>query len=67
MWGFSNLISDPNKRTSCATALNNNPQTRGMAPSRPSILAIHAQLYLSFLRFPTTAQCSKGEEQKSWV
>ena len=54
MKGVITHVSYLNRRTTCNTALKNTPKTREMAPSHTSILAICAELFRAFRRFPTT-------------
>ena len=55
MRGVVTQVFDPIRSTACTTALKNIPETHGLAPSRPSILAIRAHLFCAFRRFPTNA------------
>ena len=54
MQGVITHVSNYNIRTACTTTLKNIPENLGLAPSRPSILAICDQLFRDFLRLPTT-------------
>ena len=55
MQGFRTHVSDPKINTICTNTLKNIQDTLWSAPSRPSILVIHAQLFYAFSKFPTTA------------
>ena len=55
MQGVITHVSNYNIRNACTTTLKNIPENLGLAPSRPSILAICDQLFRDFLRLPTTA------------
>ena len=55
MWGDRTYVSDLNSSNACTTALKNIPDTLGLEPSCPRILASRSQIIRTFLSFPTTA------------
>ena len=52
--GFRTHVSAHKSNNTCATALKNNPETFGSAPSRLKIRVIRVQLFLAFLRLTDT-------------
>ena len=61
MRGVITHVYDLEICTACTTALKNIPDTQGFATSYPKIIESRAQLFLTFLRFPTTAFQSSFE------
>ena len=52
---FRTHVYDPKSNTACNAALSNILDTIWLVPSRSRILVGHAQLFRTFLKFPTTA------------
>ena len=64
MQGVSTHVTNPNKRTTCTTVLENIPETLGMAPYHPRILASRDQLFCAFQRSPTIVGQSSSDAVK---
>ena len=55
MQGVTTHVSDPNNSTACTTALKNNPDTHGAAPSLLRMCNILLQIFLSQDKFFATS------------